>query len=66
MAGAGQWWQAARANNQIHLGLEECSPRASADTDFPKIKQLYKKQSTGLGKVATQDLMRFATSWTLP
>jgi hypothetical protein len=38
----GQWWQAARANNQIHLGRKSVPHKFLLMPDFPKIKQLLK------------------------
>jgi Restriction endonuclease len=50
----GQWWQAAQANNQIHVGWK-CVPHELLLTpDFPKIKQVLKAEF-GSRQGATQD-----------
>ena len=50
----GQWWQAARANNQIHLGWKSVPHELLLMPDFPKIKQLQKAEF-GSRQGATQD-----------
>ncbi|MCJ7639819.1 MAG: restriction endonuclease [Euryarchaeota archaeon] len=50
----GQWWQAARANNQIHLGWKSVPHELLRTPDFPKIKQLLKAEF-GSRQGATQD-----------
>jgi len=50
----GQWWQAARANNQIHLGWKSVPRELLLKPDFPKIKQILKAEF-GSRQGATQD-----------
>lgn len=50
----GQWWQAARANNQIHLGWKSVPHELLLMPDFPKIRQLLKAEF-GSRRGATQD-----------
>lgn len=38
----GQWWQAARTNDQIHLGWKSVPQELLLAPDFPKIKQVIK------------------------
>lgn len=50
----GQWWQAARANHQIHLGWKSVPHELLLTPDFPKIKQVLKAEF-GTRQGATQD-----------
>jgi len=51
---AGKWWQAARANNQIHLSWKSVPRELLLLPDFPKIKQVL-KAAFGAKQGATQD-----------
>jgi hypothetical protein len=50
----GQWWQAARANNQIHLGWKSVPHELLLTRDFAKIKHVLKAEF-GSRRGATQD-----------
>ena len=50
----GQWWRAARANNQVHLGWKSIPQELLLKPDFPTIKQVVKTEF-GLRQGATQD-----------
>ncbi len=50
----GRWWQAARADNQIHLGWKIVPRKLLLAPDYPKIKQLLKTEF-GARRGATQD-----------
>jgi len=50
----GRWWQAARANNQIHLGWKSIPHELLLRPDFPKIKQIQEAEF-GPRQGATQD-----------
>jgi hypothetical protein len=50
----GQWWQAAKANNQIHLGWSSIPKELLQQPDLPKIERLIKAEF-GSRPGATQD-----------
>lgn len=50
----GQWWQAARANNEIHVGWKIVPHRLLLSPDFPKIKKVLNAEY-GAKPGATQD-----------
>jgi hypothetical protein len=50
----GQWWRAARANGQVHLGWKRVPKELLPRPDFPKIEQLIKAEY-GARPGATQD-----------
>ena len=50
----GQWWQAARANNQIHAGWKSVPHKLLVTPDFSKIRQLLKTEF-GARQGSTQD-----------
>jgi hypothetical protein len=50
----GQWWQAARANNQIHAGWKSVPSELLLAPDFPKIEDVLKKEF-GTRQGAKQD-----------
>ena len=49
----GQWWQAARANNQIHLGWKSVPRELLVQPDFPKIKKALRQRKFGSRQGAT-------------
>jgi hypothetical protein len=50
----GRWWQAAKANQQIHLGWKSIPHELLMKSDFPEIKRMLKAQY-GSKRGATQD-----------
>jgi hypothetical protein len=52
--GGGRWWQAAKTNQQVHLGWKTIPPELLVRPDFAKIKAFLKVQY-GSKQGATQD-----------
>jgi hypothetical protein len=40
----GQWWQAAKANGQVHLGWNNIHSEFLLSGDFPSIEKMMRKQ----------------------